>query len=109
MERERKDLLKTKITLLIATKIAQHTEILKHDMDEFKTLVEELEKMEPDSEEAIVTRAYLNWSMSFIGELRDLYKKHSEPVQKVVEEEQAARETVELIKAKYFNNNISLN
>lgn len=109
MERERKDLLKTKITLLIATKIAQHTEILKHDMDEFKDLVEELEKMEPNSEESIVTRAFLDWDMKFISALRDVYKEFSEPVQKVVEEEQAARETVELIKAKYFNNNISLN
>lgn len=109
MERERKDLLKTKITLLIATKIAQHTEILKHDMDEFKDLVEELEKKEPDSEEAIVTRAFLDWDMKFISALKEVYEEFSEPVQKVVEEEQAARETVELIKAKYFNNNISLN
>ena len=109
MNREIKDLIKTKITLLIATKIFRHTEMLKNDMDEFKTLVEELEKMEPNSEESIVTRAYLNWSMDFISDLKELYKKHSEPVQKVVEEEQAARETVELIKAKYFSDNINLN
>ena len=109
MERERKDLLKTKITLLIATKIAQHMEILKHDMDEFKTLVEELEKMEPNSEESIVTRAFLDWDMKFISALKEVYKEFSEPVQKVVEEEQAARETVELIKAKYFSDNINLN
>ena len=109
MERERKDLLKTKITLLIATKIAQHTEILKHDMDEFKDLVEELEKMEPNSEESIVTRAFLDWDMKFISALKEVYKEFSEPVQKVVEEEQAARETVELIKAKYFSDNINLN
>lgn len=109
MERERKELLKTKITLLIATKIFQYTELLKRDMDEFKDLVEELEKMEPNSEESIVTRAFLDWDMKFISALREVYKEFSEPVQKVVEEEQAARETVELIKAKYFSDNINLN